>query len=384
MIWANDAWPLECSATFAAGCQTSHGVASASELPALLPMTATVVSFRPSPSPAFVPERVLAPDADAPDAEMFAVEGAEDFETLRDRGRQLVTRGAYREASAVYRAAVDVATAAGEVDLADEALCGWGAAETELGNGAKVMPQLRRILLDSMVDHNRCLAAYTIARAHELQGATRKALFYAQLSRQYSVHVPQRSDLTGISHNLLGNLLVAEGREADAATEYRMALRHADVSPPTWVAAAETNIGYCLLVDAIGSEGRRRARSRRAKMREGLHLIYRSIRTFRREGAVQYAMLPHLDLCLAHLELKRPASARRHGRRALELAERYEDVATIKNCLYLLGQVALLDDEADVAHQYFSELEQRFYPERTGLAAVLMSLDLRQLMNLRA
>jgi len=119
-------------------------------------------------------------------------------------------------------------------------------------------------------------------------------------------------------------------------------------------------------------------------MREGLRLIYRGIRTFRREGAVQYTMLPHLDLCLAHLELKRPASAWRHGRRALELAERYEDAATIRNSLYLLGQVALAQGNTDVAIQRFSELERRFYPEHARLANVLMSLDLRRVVNLRA
>ena len=336
-------------------------------------MTATVVPFHSSPEPAFIPERVSAPQA-----EPCPVEVTEDFESLRDRGRELGNQGSYREAAAVYRRAAKVAAAAGDGDQADEALCGWGAAETELGNGAKVMPELRRILLGSNDDRNRWLASYTLARAHELEGQVKKALFYARLSHHHSAHA-HRPGLTGLSHNLLGNLLVAEGREADAAAEYRTALRHAEESPPAWIAGAETNLGYCLLVGAIRSKGLRRGR-----MREGLRLIYRSIRAFRREGAVQYSMLPHLDLCFAHLELHRSATARRHGQRALALAKQYDDPAAIKNSLYLLGHVALQEDDSKTARQYFDELGHRFYPDQAGLTDVLMSLDLRQVVNLRA
>ncbi len=335
-------------------------------------MTAAVVPIHSSPEVTFIPEGVPAPVR-----ETRAAEPAGDFKTLRDRARQLGDSGSYREAAVLFLRAAEAATASGNADQADMALCDWGAAETELGNGTEVMPELRRILLGSNDAHNCWLASYTLARAHELEGQTRKAVFYAQLSHHHSRHV-EREGLTGLSHNLLGNLLVAEGREAEAAAEYRTALRHRENSPPTWVAGAEGNLGYCLLVGAI------RARIRRGRMREGLRLIYRSLRTFRREGAVQYSMLPHLDLCFAHLELKRSASAKRHGERALELARRYDDTATIKSSLFLLGHVALLEADKEAARHCFAELGQRFYPDQVGLTDLLMSVDLRQVVNLRA
>lgn len=333
-------------------------------------MTATVVPFDSLAEPAVVPGPVPEPETCAP-------ETAEDFETLRDRARELGNSGSYRQAADLYGHAAKVASATGDTDGADEALCGWGAAETELGNGTEVMPELRRVLLASSNDDNRWLASYTLARAHELEGQTKKALFYARLSHHHSSHA-RRQGLTGLSHNLLGNLLVAEGREAEAAAEYRTALRQSDNSRPMWLAGAETNLGYCLLAGATRARGLSRAR-----MREGLRLIYRSIRTFRREGAVQYSMLPHLDLCFAHLELKRPACARRHGLRALKLAKQYGDSATIKNSLYLLGHVALLEGETEAARKCFGELGQRFYPDQAGLTDLLMSVDLRQVVNLR-
>ena len=336
-------------------------------------MTATVVPFHSSPEPAFIPERVPAPEA-----EPRAVEVTEDFETLRDRGRELGNQGSYREAAAVYRRAAQVAAAAGEGDRADEALCGWATAETELGNGAKVMPDLRQILLGSAVDYNCWLASYTLARAHELEGQIKKALFYARLSLQHSGYIDRPGSTAG-SRNLLGNLLIAEGREADADAEYRRALSESHDAPPAWTATVQVNLGYCVLTDAFGGN-----RFRQSRLREGLRLTYRSLRTLRREQAGPLLVWPHLDLCFAYLEMQRLKPARRHGRRALELAERYENWDVAKNCLYLLGQTAVQQGDTEAARLFFGELEQRFYPDRPGLTATLMSLDLRQVVNLRA
>ena len=336
-------------------------------------MTTTVVPFHSSPEPTFVPKDVLTSEV-----EPCAVGVTEDFETLRDRGRELVAKGSYREAAAAYRQAARVATAASEGDLADEALCGWGAAETELGNGVEVMPKLRRVLLGSSVDHNCWLASYTLARAHELEGQVKKALFYARLSLYHSEYV-ERPGLTAGSRNLLGNLLVADGRETAAAAEYRIALREAHNAPPAWTATAEVNLGYCLLANAFEGNCLRPSR-----LREGLRLTYSSLRTLRREQAGPLLVWPHLDLCFAYLEMERLETASRHGRRALELAERYENRDAAKSCLYLLGQAAMLQGNAEAARQFFTELEKRFYPDQTGVSAVLMSLDLRQVVNLRA
>ncbi len=302
----------------------------------------------------------------------------ERFESLRDSGRDLLAAGDYSQASVAYRRAADLAGRNGENDRRDEALCGWAAAETELGSGPVVMPELRRILLRSAVEDTCWLAAYTLARAHELDGETKKALFYARLSRHHS-ELGSREGTIGLSHNLLGNLLVAEGNNQQAADEYRLALRHTRGATAAWSAGAEGNLGYCLLMNATSTR-----RLRGARMREGLRLIYRSLRTFRREGAEHLTMLPHLDLCLAHLEMGRFASAKRHGQRALALADRQADAATMKNCLYLLGQVAVEAGDSDEARSMFGELEQRFYPERNDLPEVLMALDLRQVVNLRA
>ena len=339
-------------------------------------MTAIVVPFHSSPEPAFVPERVSAPELEG--CVVDAVDEIEDFETLRDRARKFVAKGSYREAATVYQRAVEIATAAGEADLADEALCGWGAAETELGNGAEVMPELRKILLGSAVDHNCCLAAYTLARAHELEGEVKKALFYARLFRDRAEYV-ERAGLKGLAQNLMGNLLVAEGREADAAACYRVALRLSGDASPTWTASAEGNLGYCLVVQAAGSRTPHRAR-----FREGLKLLYRSLRTFRRERAEWDTALSHLDLCFAHLELRRTACAKRHAATALEFATRVDDLDMVKNCLYLLGQAAMLEGDTKAARESFSDLERRFYPQQTGLTDVLMCVDLRQVVNLRA
>ncbi len=342
-------------------------------------MTVTVVPFRSSSPPAFVPERVPAPEAAPCAVEVIENDVTEDFDALRRRGRELGNSGAYAEASAVYRRAAEVAAAAGDGDRADEAVCGWGTAETELGNGVEVMSKLRQVLLASTVDYNCWLASHALARAHELEGQVKKALFYARLSLNHSVYVDRPGSTAG-SRNLLGNLLAAEGREGAAAAEYRKALGESKGAPPTWVAGVEGNLGYCIVAGAR-TNGRR---LREARVRKGLRLLYRSLRTFKRAGARLDVAISHLDVCFAHLELKRTRAAKRHGEKALELAEGHGDSDTVKNSLYLLGQAAMLEAESEKAREYFSELERRFYPGRAGLANLLMSLDLRQIVNLRA
>ena len=66
------------------------------------------------------------------------------------------------------------------------------------------------------------------------------------------------------------------------------------------------------------------------------------------------------------------------------LAEEIGEVDLIKNALYLSGQVAvLLDDEAR-GREIFAELQRRFYPGQPFLADLLVNVDVRPLINLRA
>ena len=129
-------------------------------------------------------------------------------------------------------------------------------------------------------------------------------------------------------------------------------------------------MGYCRVLEA--------------RFDEAFTLLYQSLRTLRRHGAWGYCTSTHLDLCFAHLENGRLRHARRHGEQALALALRFEDDDSVRNALYLLGEVANQDGDEAAAFAAFEQLQQRFYPEDPNILHLLMAVDMRSMVNLRA
>jgi len=113
-------------------------------------------------------------------------------------------------------------------------------------------------------------------------------------------------------------------------------------------------------------------------------VLYRCLRSARRHGWERLEMIARIDLCYAHLELGRLEAAERHGRRGLELGESIGETDWVKNALYLLGEVAVLSGSASRGYAWFHELQHRFYPEQPHLPELLLAVDVRKLINLRA
>ena len=61
-----------------------------------------------------------------------------------------------------------------------------------------------------------------------------------------------------------------------------------------------------------------------------------------------------------------------------------EDQASIKNALYLLGEVAHLSDDVEAARGYFGRLHRDFFPDAGYLPEFLLAVDIRKLVNLHA
>ena len=130
------------------------------------------------------------------------------------------------------------------------------------------------------------------------------------------------------------------------------------------------NLGYCEVV--LGS------------IDKGIARLYRVLRVARRQRSQRLEMMARLDLCFAHLELGRLATADRHGRVAYALTKAIGEVDELKNALYLLGEVAVLDGRTGDAKAWFGELQQSFFPAQSNLTDFLMAVDVRRLINLRA
>lgn len=291
------------------------------------------------------------------------------FEEIRNRGQKAIDAGQLEEAVGILQTAVDLAVEQGDSRWIDLTVCNRAAAVIELGRGESELPRLREILVRNSDPVNCRIAAYTIARHYEFTKNYKKALFYARITLGRSEQIGRR-DWLASSHNLIGNTLLAESFIEEACAEYEKALDLIPGEPSPARAKILHNLGYCRILQN--------------RHEEGYRLLYESLGLLRRFGARRHEVLARLDLCFAHLETRRYRHALRQGSVALTLAESIGDRTSIKNALYLLGEVANLNGELGTARGHFGRLQQEFFPEAGYLPEFLLAVDIRKLVNLHA
>lgn len=298
-----------------------------------------------------------------------SVHACPTFEQLRDRGREAMEAGRLDESLRLFERAEEVARHEGEQVLIDLAFCNRSAVLINLGRQDEVVAPLRDILMRNRDAENCFIAAYNLSRAHARDKAYKKALFYARIARDRALAL-ERSDWLCSSHNQIANGLMDESYFEEAAVEYRRALALEPDEGSLLHTSLITNLGYCQMMTGDFAEGMR-------------HSV-RALRRFRTLGADLYRIWPHLDLCYAHLELGRWRDARRHAQAAHRLAETSSDPERIKSALFLLGETERAAGDAATAHQYFTQLQRRFYPDSPQIVDLMVAVEMRQVVNLRA
>lgn len=291
------------------------------------------------------------------------------FEEYKSQWTRLVSLGRLTDAALVVAEAAAWARDHGDQDQVDLCTCVRIATGLELRQDALDVRPLREILVRNAERGNCRLAAYTLARHYELRKEFKKALFYARIARDRSVGLG-RDDYEASSHNQIGNALLASSEIAQACREYERALElmpAADTSPRAGVLH---NLGYCRLLQG--------------RLDEGYRLLYESLGILRRLGARRYQISPRLDLSFAHLESGRLRHATRQAQAALALAEEFREPDSIKNALFLLGEAYNLRGEEARAESYFRRLQADFFPHQDYLSSFLLSVDVRNLVNLHA
>jgi tetratricopeptide (TPR) repeat protein len=278
-------------------------------------------------------------------------------------------QGQLDQAVAHFDLAMTWALEQGDSDLWDRAFCNRCAAEMELGRAPEWLPELRQIVLRSSDPENSFLAAYNVAHAYELEKDFTKALFYARIAHDRCAKL-RRRDWLAWSKNQTANLLLGQSHFEEACTNYEHALELMPEPPSVQRALILDNLGYCRIV-----QGRHD---------EGFTLLFPALRTVRRFGAERYEARVRLSLCWGYLELGRLRRALAHGLRAFELADRHNDVESIKNAHYLLGEAYNELGCHATARDYFTRLQKRFYPDAVHVPELLMAVDVRNLINLKA
>jgi tetratricopeptide (TPR) repeat protein len=283
-------------------------------------------------------------------------------EAAKDAGR-------LQEARDHYAASLGVAERTGDRELVDRAFCNEACMAIALGEVEAPIAPLREVLMRNSSATNGYLASYHIARAYELRKEHKKSLFYARIARDRAEQLanPQR---VAAANNQIGNALLAESSFEEAAASYRRALELVPEGLGDWQLICQSNLAYCEIVQGRSLAGTRR--------------LYRALRTACRRGSRRLEMILRVDLCFGNLELNQLARAAQQGERGLALAEEIGEVDWTKNALYLLGQVAVMQQRTDEGRARFTELQRRFFPQQPSLPDFLVGVDVRAVINLRA
>ncbi|HVS64532.1 MAG TPA: tetratricopeptide repeat protein [Thermoanaerobaculia bacterium] len=293
------------------------------------------------------------------------------FEELRRRGFEAVQAGVLEEAVLCFERARDLAE--GDGTKRDLATCNLAIVHVELCDTDEAeierdLVALRTILGRTHSVENGWLASHHLARIYERRKLFKRGLFYARMALDRSAWV-ERTDWTAYSHNLLGNLLLAESWVDEAEGHYRHALTLLS-SDDVWRARVLDNLGYCQAL--LGD------------LEQAFALLEESQSSFTRHRAERYTLSNHLALAFTHLLAGQDQAAREHADAAAGLARRFDDADALKNALYLLGQALQRLGDAPGAAHVFGRLQRRFYPDQPAIGDLLMQVDTLSLVNLRA
>ncbi len=300
---------------------------------------------------------------------MISNENMNRFDSLREQALAFSRQGANTEALELCDQALALAHEFGKDQLVDRAICNRAAVLVSMDRGEEVISQLRALLLRTADLTSRHFAAYNIARFYEYERNAEKGIFYAKIAVE-SARSLDRPEWVAGSLNQLGNFQIRQSYFADASACYQESLSTLKSEPSNERSMVLSNLGY-----AMAMQG---------KHREALSLLLQSLRAYRRIGHSLMERIPRLDLCFTYLEMGRYQRAIRHGLAALSLAEEAEDNGWIKNCLYLLGEGSKLSGNHFLARQYFSRLQSEYFPGQEFIPEILLSMDVRGLVNLRA
>ncbi len=294
----------------------------------------------------------------------------ERFEALMLEGARHLAAERYDAAQDSYAEAEQLARELASAPAEDRAFVSRWAVRMALDRGLPpdALHRMREIVMAGKNLVNSWLAAYNIARAYEFGKELRKGLFYAQIALDRSRLLDSAERLAS-SHNQIGNFLLAQSRFEEACKEYEEALSLLAPEASRRQALILTNFGYARVV--LGRT-------------DGLAAIYRSLRMLHALGARRETIFPHLDLCFGLLEAGRCEHALRHGVRALVLAEEAGEDDSIRHALFLLGEAAQQSGNPELAREHFRRLQERYFPTSPHLADLLLTVDVRKLINLKA
>jgi len=298
----------------------------------------------------------------------------ERYDLLLQEAQEAFASGDLEGALQHFETAEKLASDHGDGDRADRAACSVCFVLIEMGQAEAQIPVLRRLFIGTNDSFNRWSSAYSLAVAFDVSGDLDSASAWADRSAQLSERIDNRegpvraNNLAGILSLRRSNFNQAEGffKRALIALENPKSLNE-----KTHRGTILGNLGYTFICTERLKEGLKLCEQARDTLDEASadHLIYENLQ----------------DLCYGYILDNQLERAHTAGGRALALAERYDDNQVMKNCLFLLAEVAVRRGDAFRGRRYLRELAE-FYPEiemNEEIIDVFLTTDLTNVVNLR-
>lgn len=298
----------------------------------------------------------------------------ERYDRLQSDAQEAFASGDLQLALQSFESAQELAATHDDVDRADRAACSACFVRIELGQSEEQIPLLRRLFMGTLNHRNRCTAAYNIAVAYLNLEDYDNAMEWADRSGDLARNVNEPSLTAGV-HNQQASLALRFSRFEEAENGFNLALDAMSSLDETYQAANRAtvlgNLGYAMMCTDRLDEGLDLCEQAR-KALDALsadHLVYENLQ----------------DLCYGYILCDQLEQAHAAGERALALAEHYDDLQVMKNCLFLLAEVAVRRGDAFRGRRYLRELAE-FYPEiemNEEIIDVFLTTDLTNVVNLR-
>lgn len=298
----------------------------------------------------------------------------ERFYQLLDEAQRAFSEGDLEGALGTFEAAESEARLGGDADLADRALCNACFVRIEMGQAEAVVPQLRQVFMGTLHARNRCTAAYNLAAAYINLGNLDKAFSWATRSDELAEQVDDPAVRAG-SNNQVASLALRLSHYDRAEEGFHRALQALDGQVDAYQLANRAtvlgNLGYVMMCTD--------------RLPEGLGLCEQARVTLEKAKADHLAYENLQDLCYGYILDDQLERAQACGEEALDLAEEYEDLQVMKNCLFLLAEIAVRRGDTFRARRFLRELSH-FYPEvemNDEIIDVFLATDLTNVVNLR-
>lgn len=283
---------------------------------------------------------------------------------LKRRGEKALAAGNFVKALKYLEWALVEARRLDRPTLEERAYCNVALLAQECRPDTLYSSGLKKIVETSVDVTSRFLAAHALTLIHNTQGQAEVANAYAYASHGHACQLETPHERTASSYTLGVQLLIdGDLQRSQRYLEQTLELGTGILSSET-IALARSTLGYCL--------------QRLGQPKNAYGLLRKSLDHVAAGSRKGYENIVRLNLGFSLLEMDGFEGALDQATAVLDARN---NAAQRKNALFLAGEACTYLDSLDWSREYFSLLQQEFYPRQPEMLDTLQSVRTHRYVN---